>query len=467
MKISEQIAELLKKRGAHADALEELRARTEKDARVFTDEEQAACDEIIAAVKAIDAQVGRLREMEQVVARAATPVDGTPRIEGGAPAVPAGIGFVRQLRSIVLAQGNLLQAAEISRSMFRDTPQVALALSASAYHMRETLQRAAVGAATTIDPNWAGALVAQTTLSGEIIKLVDPLTIIGSLKLRKVPFNVKIPRELTMPGTAGWVGEGKPKPVGKGSYDQITVPMTKLALILVTSTELARSSDPASETLMRDGLVRSIAKQKNIEFISANAPIAGVSPGGIRNGLPAGQIFASTGNSPAEVHADLTHAVMLATTGDSSGALAWVMNTSTAAWLGGMQNAMGAALQFPSMTSGSLLGYPVVHSSAVPADLIMLLDQELILHAEDPTVEIDSSTEAAVQMDSAPTDPATGLVSFWQNNLIGFRGEQFTYWKRARDESVVVITGVGYTTWPPVAMAAAAPQSAPPTKRAA
>lgn len=464
MTISEQIAALLKQRGAHVAALEELRARTEKEARVFTSEEQTAFDEATGKIKDIDAQTTRLREMEQLLARTAQPADGSPRVSGGERAIEPGIGFTRCLRAIVMSQGNLMQAAEIARSLFRDTPMVELALKAQMYGVRE---RAAVAPAMTTPIDWAGALVAQQTLSGEILKLVDPLTILGRLNLRRVPFNVKVPRELAMPGVAGWVGEGKPKPVGKGSLDQILVPMTKLALILVCSTELAKSSDPSAETYLRDGLVRSIAKQKNLEFISANPPIAGVSPGGIRNALPAGQTFASSGTSPAEVHADLTHAVMLANQGDASGALAWIMNTATKAWLGGLQNALGGALQFPSVsTTNTLLGYPVVESSSVPADVIMLIDQELVLLAQDDTVEIDTSREASVIMDTAPAEGAQPLVSFWQNNLIGFRGEQFTYWSRARDQAVVVITGVGYTAWPP-ALALNAQQPPPPSGRKA
>lgn len=449
MTISEQIAEILKKRGLDVAALEELRARTEKENRVFTAEEQSAFDEVTKRIKSWDDQTGRLREMEQLMARQATPADGGVRVTGGERAVAPGIGFTRCLRAIVIAQGNLLQATEIARTMFRDTPEVEQALRSQMYGLH---QRAAIAPAVTTVADWAGALVAQQTLSGELIKLVDPLTILGRLSPRKVPFNVKIPRELAMPGTAGWVGEGKPKPVGKGSYDQLTVPMTKLALILVCSVELARSSDPSAETLMRDGLVRSIAKQKNLEFISTNPPVAGISPGGIRNGLPVGQSFASSGADPVSVNADLTHAIVVANAGDAGGNLAWVMNSAIKAWLGGLQNSLGGALQFPSVgTSSTLLGYPVVESSIVPADIIMLVDQDLILLAEDPTVEIDTSREAALQMDSAPVDGATPLLSLWQNNLIGVRGEQFTYWSRARDQAVTVITGVGYSVWPPPA----------------
>jgi HK97 family phage major capsid protein len=232
-------------------------------------------------------------------------------------------------------------------------------------------------------------------------------------------------------------------------------------LITLQSEELARSSDPNSETLLRDGLSQSIALEKNKHFISAAAPVAGISPGGILNGLPGGQTFASSGNTPADVQADITHAISLLNEGLGATNPAWIMNTLTKTWLAGLQNGAQTGTQFPTVAGGTLAGYPIVDSTTQPAGTIILLDQALVILAEEDAIEIDISREASVQMDSAPADPAVGLVSLWQNNLIGLRGEQFTYWMRARDSAVVTITGVGYTTWPPAGLMRApqAPQA--------
>ena len=110
-----------------------------------------------------------------------------------------------------------MQAIELSRSMFSDTPEVSLALHAQMHHLHaaQMHMRAAVPAATISDATWAGALVAQETLSSEFIALMKPLTITGRLNLRPAPFLTKFPREITPIGTAGWVGEGKPKPPGR------------------------------------------------------------------------------------------------------------------------------------------------------------------------------------------------------------------------------------------------------------
>jgi HK97 family phage major capsid protein len=454
MKISEQVAELQKKRGQKVAAMEELRARVETDGgRVFTDEETSAFDECTAEVKKIDGQAERLREMELIVARQSTPIVTDIRVSGGRRALPPGIGMVRMVRAKCMAGGNVVQAREIARSMWRDTPEIEQALHAEmlGYHLR-----AAVPPASMADPAWAGVLATQQVLAGEFIELVKPLEITSRLNLRQVPFNVKIPREVTPIGTAQWVGEGKPKPFGKGAYDLITIGLTKLALITGHTDELARSSDPSSEMLLRDGLVNAISRTKNAEFISNTAAVAGVRPGGILAGLPVGQSITSSGVTPAQIQADLTHMLAVLNGGEGAERPAWIMNPVTMTWLGSLQNAMGG-LQYPTVSGGkTLMGYPIIDSTLQPSTSIILIDQARIMLAEDPGISIDMSREASIQLDSAPVDPALTLVSAFQNNLILLRAEQYTYWTVANPTAVVHLIGITWTTWPPVLLAASA-----------
>jgi HK97 family phage major capsid protein len=450
MKISDQIAELQKKRGDKVKAMEELNERIQKESRVFTSEESAAFDECADEVKKFDTQVDKLNELEKIIMRQATPVVVEHRITGGNRALPPGIGMVRMVRAKCMSGGNVVQAREIARSMWRDTPEIEQALHAEMLGLHF---RAAVAPATMADPAWAGVLATQQVLANEFIELVKPLEIVSRLNLRRVPFNVKIPREVTPIGTAQWVGEGKPKPFGKGAYDLITIALTKLALITGQSDELARSSDPSSELLLRDGLVNAIARTKNSEFISATAAVAGVRPGGILAGLPAGQSITSTGVTIAQIQADLTHMIALLNGGEGADRPAWIMNPVTKTWLGSLQNAMGG-LQYPTVAGGTLMGYPIIDSTLQPSTSIILLDQARVLLAEDPGIAIDMSREASIQLDSAPVDPALTLVSAFQNNLIFLRAEQYTYWTRANDTAVVHLIGITWTTWPPVLLAA-------------
>jgi hypothetical protein len=175
---------------------------------------------------------------------------------------------------------------------------------------------------------------------------------------------------------------------------------------------------------------------------SAAAPVANVSPGGINNGLGAGQIIASTGSTAAEIQADTMAALATLYAGGAPRAPAWIMHPLNALWIGGLTNVNGA----PAFPGGgaTLHGLPVIKSATVSPAEIILLDQDAVLLASDDAVSVDSSTEASLQLDSAPASPPTPLVSLWQQNLIGIKAEQFAYWMRAKDTAVVMITTVDF-----------------------
>ena len=92
------------------------------------------------------------------------------------------------------------------------------------------------------------------------------------------------------------------------------------------------------------------------------------------------------------------------------------------------------------MNGGTFQGYPVIVSESVPAELMIFIAQRDVFLAEDDGIEIDVSEQASVQMDSAPATPATPLVSFWQQNLIGIRAEHFINWQKRNPAAVQVIT---------------------------
>jgi hypothetical protein len=67
--------------------------------------------------------------------------------------------------------------------------------------------------------------------------------------------------------------------------------------------------------------------------------------------------------------------------------------------------------------------------------------------ADDGQTVIDASTEASVQMDSAPDSPpsaATNMVSLWQMNLIGLRAERWINWLKRRATAVAYLQGAKY-----------------------
>ncbi|ASL59731.1 Phage capsid and scaffold [Escherichia coli] len=105
--------------------------------------------------------------------------------------------------------------------------------------------KSAVGAGTTTDPQWAGSLSEYQEYAQDFIDYLRPQTIIGRFgqggipALRQVPFNIRVHAQVSG-GAAGWVGEGKAKPLTKFDFESITFSHAKVSAIAVLTEELIR-----------------------------------------------------------------------------------------------------------------------------------------------------------------------------------------------------------------------------------
>jgi HK97 family phage major capsid protein len=272
---------------------------------------------------------------------------------------------------------------------------------------------------------------------------------------RRVPFAIKIPRQ-TAGATAGWVGEGGSKPVSKLAFDQITLPWTKMAVIVVITQELARFSTPSAEQLVRDDLIAAIGEFMDNQLLDDEVTaIAGVRPASITN---AATKIPSSGGTVANITSDLSTAIL-----NMTGANiplrrpVWLMGYGVATYLATLRTAQDI-FAFPSMSAGgapgvlgsnpTLMGIPVLVSGNVKAGVIILLEQFELMVADDGETMIDTSHEASLQMDDAPATPPTPLVSLWQQNLLGIKAERFAYWMMRRLPAVQEITGAPVPSMP-------------------
>jgi HK97 family phage major capsid protein len=468
MSLRKQIDSLQAKRNKHLDAMTALSELAAGENRLFTEDEQKAFDKDKAEVDDIDAQMKRLEDAEAMIAKTArpapSPLNPNPQPERAFKPFP-GQAFTRFVGALALSKGNLMQAAEIAKRWEHETPEVTNVLR-HAVAIGNTndpgawLQRAAVAAGTTTDPIWAAPLVNYQIMASEFIALLRPFTVFGQLSgYRSVPFNIKIPRQ-TAGATANWVGEGASKPVSSNAFDMVTIPWAKMAVIVVITQELARFSTPSAEMLVRDDLLAAIAQfidqQLLLDTVTA---IAGVRPASITN---AAHKVPSTGSTVAAVTTDLATAMLYMSTANINLTNpVWLMNPAAAMFLATLRTAQDV-FAFPGMGMGStggiqpgggstqavvqgftrnLMGIPVLVSGNVPPQTIDLLEQSELMVADDGEVLIDTSQEASVQMDSAPATPATPLVSFWQQNLLGIKAERFIYWLMRRAQGIVEITG--------------------------
>jgi HK97 family phage major capsid protein/HK97 family phage prohead protease len=451
--IAEQITQLEAKRMASASRMESVMQKSVDEDRTADEAEGDEFDTLKAEVAAIDKQIGRLHDIEKAQAQSARPVIKASTAREGAesrsqiisvrPAMPKGIGYIRLFGARYLARQEGVHPAEIARSKgWGDDIEAVLRMP------QDIVQRAAVAAGTTTDATWAGPLVTLNNLTAEFIELLYAASVLNRIPgLTKVPFNIKVPREVTS-AAASWVGEGKPKPVSAMAFDSVTLTFNKVAGIVPITVELMRFSTPSAETLIRNSLVHAITKLVDTTFLDpAVAAVTGVSPASVTNGVTA---IPSTGGTPEALRADLyTLLATYAAANQDTDGLVLVMRSALALGIGMSRNAFGGK-DFPDMSKdgGMLEGIPVIASQTVPSGMVVAINAPAILLADDGGVDFSVSTEASLQMDSAPDSPTsatTVMVSLWQQNMVGIRAERFITWLKARAGSVQYLSGVTIT----------------------
>jgi HK97 family phage major capsid protein/HK97 family phage prohead protease len=475
MNIPEQISSFESKRAASVARINAISEKAAADGRGKDGAEKEEFDNLSLEIETIDAELKDLRSLEKINVLNAKPIvqqkgsngDGAMELRDPRSVVvlekklPPGIGFARLVGCIAAGKGDIYRSMQFAKQRFADDTKLQQVMD---LYSRMTgpeivarsamITRAPIDVGTTTDTDFALPLVYATQLANEFIEFLRPATIIGRMPgLRRVPFNTRIPRQ-TGGGTAQWVGEGAPKPLTQQAFDSVSLGYMKLAVITVITEELARFSSPSAEMLIRDDLAKAVIHQMDWDFVDPdNAGVANVKPASISNGVTP---LTTAGNSEANIRSDLG-ALLSAYATNNLGikGLVLVMPTVTALRLSMMVNTLGQR-SFPniSIEGGNLEGIPVITSenpgltdSSANGRLVLAVNTNDILLADDGQVTIDVSREASVQMDSAPTNPpvaATVLQSFWQQNLIGIKAERFITWAKARSTAVVWTASVNW-----------------------
>lgn len=462
--IGEQIADLEAKRAANAARMGEITTKTLEDGRTKDQAESEEFGTLKDEIGDIDTELKDLRDLEAINKNAAKPVagvtpgktrngsedaaksrDSTPRVISLEKKLEPGVGFARYAGIMAAAKGSVSDAVMIAENRFPEEKNLHQLI-----RNHNLIGKAAVDYGTTLDSDYAAPLVYAQNLASEFIEWLRPQTIVGRMTgLRRVPFNIRVPRQLNG-GSAGWVGEGAPKGVTATSLDTVTLKYKKLATIAVISEELARFSSPSAEMIIRDTLAGAIIQQMDSDFVNpANSGTTDVKPASITNSVSA---IPSSGSDETSVRRDVqaVFAPFIAANLSPVGGV-WLMSATNALALSLLVNNLGQPA-FPgvNMTGGTFQGMPVIVSEAV-GNIVVLANASDIMLADDGQVTIDTSREASLQMDSAPTNPpvaATVFISLWQQNLLGIRAERQVDWVKARAASVQYLSGVEWGSQP-------------------
>lgn len=432
--------------------MREIVGDVETSGSTFTEEQNVEFKSLQAEIEQVEADMENLEVALSLDKKSAKPVNKTPgttqaraplQVRTTVTTEEKGLDFARWAMAVGASKGNMLQAERLIETYHPNNE----ALNVSV--------KAAVAAGNTTDPTWAAPLVdSYQRFAGDFIEFLRPRTILGQFgvngipSLHRVPFNIEVTAE-TSGGQGYWVGEGAPKPLTKFDFENIRLRWNKVANIAVLSEELVRFSTPNAEVIVRDRLARALQERLDTDFIDpAKAANGDISPASITNGVVP---IVSVGNDVDAVNTDVAAAMgafIVANNAPTSGV--WIMSSVRALALSLMKEPLGNRA-FPdiSMNGGTFAGLPVIVSQYVPNDVVVLLNADDVYLADDGAVSVDSSREASLQMDNAPTNnsgvpTATTLVSMWQTNSIAIRAERLITWRRRRVSGVQVLTEVNW-----------------------
>ena len=464
MKIAEQIKNFQNERAAKAAKMEEIMEKSAETGETLDDAQAETFDTLKNEIESIDKHLGRLESAQKAQISSAKPVTekagqsesgasearGYAQVRAAKPSEP-GIQMARVVRCLGLAKGNRMEAAEIAKAMYSNDDAIV-----------ETFTKTAVAAATTTGTTNAAPLVPQyNSVIADFVEFLRPQTIVGKFglngvpALRNIPFYTRIVDQ-TSGGSAGWVGEGKAKPVTAFDFSGTILTPLKVAAISVATEELLNNSSPSADVLIRDGLVAAARERLDIDFVDpTKTASAGVSPASITNGITP---IVSAGATAEDIRSDIKAlwATFLTNNVNATSAV-YILSAQTALALSLMRNALGQR-EFPDITmmGGMLDGVPAIVSeyvsrfSTVDGGYVVLANASDIYLGDEGGFRVDFSREATIQMDTAPTQsssPSVALstgVSMFQTNSVAFRAERTINWQKRRASAVAVLSEVNW-----------------------
>lgn len=461
-KFAEQITAFEQKRAALVAANEEIMEKAAEEGATLDAAEQEAFDNNQADIKAIDEHLKRLREMEKAAASKAKPVEGESEKQGAASRVPAqvkapkpepGIQFARYARCMILGKKMGVSPIDFAKEQYgeRDPHVVDMVQSSMRGMMAQK------GNVVPINTTTDSALIGNEGGFADYVTYLRNQVIVGRFgqsgipALRRVPFYFPVVTQATG-ATANWVGEGKGKPLSRPTWTRTELTPLTVAALTATTIQALRFSSPSAEMALRDDLTAAVVEAIDSAFIDpANNGSLGAKPAAITYGI--GGTNASTGSDADAIRFDTRSAMRVFVNAKNpltSGV--WIMSGSNALALATMVNALGQP-EFPGMSvnGGTFMGLPVIVSEACGTTVTLVNAGDIWL-ADDGGVNVDTSTEASLQMVDADSitqdaigtagDPVeTSVVSMFQTNSVAIRVETFINWARRRSTGVATITG--------------------------
>ncbi len=334
---------------------------------------------------------------------------------------------------------------QLAQAAYKDEPELA-----------HVIKTASAPADMTTD-GWAEQLVRDTW--AQFLELIYDASIYPRVPGVRLEFDrygrIKMPVQQGRGQLAGaFVGEGAPIPVKQGTYSSVEMAPKAMKVISSFTKEVAMHSIPQIEGLIRQQILDDTAESLDAAFLD-DAARDTVRPAGLQNATAtgAGNIVESTGDTVANVIADGQGAIgrLLAARAGNGGA--WLIHPLRVLGLSNKQDAASGAFTFRGeISGGSFMGYPFIASQNQPADVVFLIGQQAIAHANDYAPMMDVSDQATLVFDdTAPehiidsgTATTMPVKSLFQMDALAVKMTMGLDWLQVRPDAVQVLTSVSW-----------------------
>ncbi len=288
----------------------------------------------------------------------------------------------------------------------------------------------------------AGGFLVNEEVAAETIELLRPASVVRRLNPVIAPMtNGKLRmNKLTGGASSSYIGENRPAPATKQTFGGVVFDAKKLATLVPISNDLLRRASVATDRLIRDDAVASMAQRSDLAFLrGAGDQFA---PKGLRNHAVADHVISMTASpNLATVTADLHRAIQ--TLEEANVRMlrpGFLFAPREKHYLMALRDGNGNYAFKDEMLRGTLLTYPFQVSNQIPTNLGGGTESELIL-ADFADVVIGETMGLLISMsnEAAYVDENQNLVSAFSNDQTVLRVIQEHDLQMRHDESIVVI----------------------------
>jgi hypothetical protein len=251
-------------------------------------------------------------------------------------------------------------------------------------------------------------------LASAFLAQVDRVSVLGRLPGRRVPTAITGRALVSLP-QAHWVGENDPIPASEMEAAALVLEPFKLGSLVICTRDLIRYAGPLALNFLQRALVGAIVKTQDETFLDpSNTGEADVRPASITSG---GTSITPTASLVNDIGS------LLAALSDGQPSRPFLIASHS------------RAIRLQAAVTGLSEIVPVLISPGA-GSTVVALDADGLLFS-DGGIEVDSSTQALVDADSAPD--GSSIRNLFADNLLSIRSLRFVNW-RARPGSVAHLT---------------------------